>query len=104
MVINTRLVRQFSKVLEFVHSKDDSFKESVYLDFKDESIYFNNNGVFGRLKLEYENDGASVDNFYVSIQHFLALCEQYDELNVNDSAEFSNGKEKFLIPSLLLLH
>lgn len=98
MRIFTSRVREYEKIISLLYVPGDRFQETAYLNFEDGFIYFNNPNFISRIKFESETEGDSVENVFVDIPTFIALCKQYDHIDVSKDFIFSNGKEKFKLP------
>jgi len=81
--------------------KGDRNGENLYLNFTDSCAYFSNESFIAKLKFGYEiedSDDNELKNILVDKQMFLALCQEYDELILDNNYTFSYEEEQFKIP------
>lgn len=87
-----------SKMIGCFNQPGDRKFVSIYLNFNDSYAYLFDSRYEGRFKFTFEKqEDEVIDNFYVDITQFMALCSSYEYLNLSEDLEFSNEKEKFKI-------
>lgn len=100
MIISTKEFRQYAKGIKALYQKGHPMSQSVYLDIKNKEARVINPFMYSIASFPFvvneENEGEHIDNFFVSMTPFLAICDSYTELTLNSDREFvaPNG-EKF---------
>jgi hypothetical protein len=85
----------YSKVISKYQEKGNPTKECLYFNFKDSYVYFSSKDGFGRMKFDFEGD-ERLPNFFVPINKFLSIAEQYDtEIYLDSNLVFYYGKDKY---------
>ena len=106
MIVNTENFRKYHNLSYLSYDKTSRTRSHLYLDFKNKSAIIS--GINLNFKFLFKHDDTEMDNFYVSIPEFLALCNAFEELKIekideNDqiSFVFSSGDEKFKISTFI---
>ena len=93
MTLQTQEMRKYSKGLKTLYQKGHPMSESVYFDFdKKEALVINPNlysiASFPIQITADSDDEEQIDNFFVSMVPFIALCNSYPELTITKDREF----------------
>ena len=102
MKIYSDSFRKWFRIMEILSDAKDPFRECAYFNFLDSYIYFNSVDGIGRFKFNFEKDAdENIPNFFVPISKLISIINQYDEVTLNDSFVFSNGKDKYKVATLI---
>jgi len=116
MKIKSEQFRKYARLLNNAYVRGNRVTESFYLDLKNSCIYFKTDNYLGHMPFGLEKeDGENIKNLFVDIPVFMALCNEYDEITlqektvkgINEESKeydtqieviFSNDTEEFQIP------
>ncbi len=98
MKISTKEFKSFSSIINRAKNKDSAVKSSIFID-PDEGVCscIGENFNF-RFQFEImEENSEGLKPFRVDIERFLAVCNQFEELTIDENYIFHAGQDKFRI-------
>lgn len=103
MTLQTQEMQKYSKGLRTLYQKGHPMSESIYFDFdKKEALVINPNlysiASFP-IQVTADEGDEGIENFFVAMVPFLALCNSYPELTITSDREFITPNGERFKPS-----
>jgi hypothetical protein len=96
-IFKTEPLRKFKLFIDKFRVTQSSFASNVFINFEDNSIYFTNDDLNGKIPFSYEGD--SLENFWVDAKKFFYLINSFDELEIKEKTFYSK-EGQYLLPTI----
>jgi len=88
MKISLKKFSKYKRIIQNIIKKYNPLTESLYFNIQDGYCHFQNEEVFGKLKIEKSEEEG---NLFINAEKFLILSSNLDELDLRDKTFYDNN-------------
>lgn len=102
MILKTEKLRSYLKSYHLVRQAGNPYYETIYLDFEKEELFFRNDDIMVKIKIEVEKEeGENPENLSVDGMQFSSLVNEYPQLEIKKRLFFSPAGDRFGLKCLV---